>query len=219
VINQSDRHDAFLNGLLTSSPYTDTVTYLTDFADQAVILPLVLATAVALAVQGWRRGAVVWLLVVAATFVAMLALKLMFLACSPLFGPMDVHSPSGHVAAATVVAGGLAAMLSRRRASILPAALVAAVVIGISRLVLGVHSLPEVIVGALIGLTGAAALLRFAGPPPRLKTTPLVAVIVVVAILFHGLHLPAEAAIRHTAFRAAQFIPACRAPLSSIATP
>jgi membrane-associated phospholipid phosphatase len=189
------------------------VRYLTDFADQAVILPLVLATAIALAIQGWRRGAVVWLIVVAATFAAMLGLKLLFLACSPLFGPMDVHSPSGHVAAATVVAGGLAAMLSRRRASILPAAFIAAVVIGVSRLVLGMHSVPEVVLGALIGLTGAAALLRFAGVPPRLKTVPLLAVIVVIAALFHGLHLPAEAAIRHGAFRAAQYIPACRGTL------
>src|ERR1700722_1388857 len=146
--------------------------------------------------QGWRRGAVAWVVVVAATFAATLAFKLMFLGCSPLFGPMDVHSPSGHVAAATVVSGGLAAMLTRRRASILPAALVAACVIGLSRLVLGMHSLPEVIVGALIGLAGAAALLRFAGRPPEgLRAAPVVAVVVVVAVVFHGLHLPAEAAI------------------------
>lgn len=184
--------------------------YLTDFADQAVIVPLVLAIAVTLAVQGWRRGAFVWLVVVACTFVATVAFKLAFLACSPLFGPMDIHSPSGHVAAATVVSGGLAAMLLRQQASILPAALLAAVIIGMSRLVLGMHSLPEVVVGALIGLTGAAALLRFSGPPPRLRVAPLLAVIAVVAGIFHGLHLPAEAAIRHTAFRAAQFIPACR---------
>jgi membrane-associated phospholipid phosphatase len=186
------------------------VRYLTDFADQAVIIPVVLAVAIALAIQGWRRGAVVWLLVVAATFLATLVLKVMFLACSPLFGPIDVHSPSGHVAAAAVVSGGLAAMLTRRRVTILPAAVVAAIVIGLSRLVLGLHSLPEVVMGALIGLAGAIALLRFAGPPPRLQVAPLVAVVVVVAALFHGLHLPAEAAIRHTAFRAAQFIPACR---------
>ena len=185
--------------------------YLTDFADQAVILPLVLAVAVALAVQGWRRGAFVWLIVVAATFLATLTFKLMFLACSTLFGPMDIHSPSGHVAAATVVAGGLAAMFTRRQTSILPAAVLAAVVIGISRLVLGMHSLPEVVVGALIGLAGAAALLRFAAPPPpRLRVAPLLAVVIVVGTIFHGLHLPAEAAIRHTAFRAAQYIPACR---------
>lgn len=184
--------------------------YLTDFADQAVILPVVLAVAVALAVQGWRRGAFVWLVVVAGVFFATLVFKLMFLACSPLFGPIDVHSPSGHVAAATVVTGGLAAMFTRRRASILPAAVLAAIVIGLSRLVLGMHSLPEVVVGAMIGLAGAVALLRFAGTPPRLRVAPLVLVVAVVATVFHGLHLPAEAAIRHTAFRAAQYIPACR---------
>lgn len=184
--------------------------YLTDFADQAVIIPLVLAVAVALAAQGWRRGALIWLLVVTGTFLATVIFKLMFLACSPVFGPIDMHSPSGHVAAATVVAGGLAVMLTRRRATILPAAVLAAIVIGVSRLILGAHSLPEVVFGALIGLLGAVALLRLAGPPPRLRITPLVAMIVVVAAVFHGLHLPAEAAIRHTAFRASQFIPACR---------
>jgi membrane-associated phospholipid phosphatase len=186
------------------------VTYLTDFADQAVILPLVLAVAVALAVQGWRRGALTWLIVVASTFFVTLLFKLVFLGCSPLFGPMDVHSPSGHVAAATVVSGGLAALLIPLRSSMLPVALLAAIVIGASRVLLGMHSFPEVVVGALIGLAGAAALLRFAGPPPALRIAPLVVVIVLVAGLFHGLHLPAEAAIRHTAFRAAQFIPACR---------
>jgi membrane-associated phospholipid phosphatase len=175
-----------------------------------VIIPLVLATAVALAVQGWRRGASVWLIVVATTFVAMVALKLMFLSCSPVFGPIDVHSPSGHVAAATVVAGGLAGILGRRRDIILPVALLAAVVVGISRLALGVHSIPEVVLGALVGLTGTAALLRFSGTPPRLNTAPLVGVVVVVAILFHGLHLPAEAAIRRTAFSVAKYVPACR---------
>jgi membrane-associated phospholipid phosphatase len=186
------------------------VRYLTDFADQAVVLPLVLAIAVALAVQGWRRGAVTWLIVVATTFAATAAFKLMFLSCSPVFGPLDIRSPSGHVAAATVVTGGLAVMLTRRQVSIFPAAILAALVIGASRLLLGMHSLPEVIFGALIGLAGAATLMRYAGRPPELKLAPLIGVIVVIAGLFHGLHFPAEAAIRHTAFRAAQFIPACR---------
>jgi membrane-associated phospholipid phosphatase len=202
--------NAILNLFWIAIAYRGAVRYLTDFADQAVILPLVLAVAVALAIQGWRRGAFVWLVVVAGVFSATLALKIMFLACSPLFGPIDVHSPSGHVAAATVVTGGLAAILTRRRATILPAAVLAAIVIGVSRLVLGMHSLPEVIVGAIIGLAGAMALLKFAGAPPRLRVAPLVLVVVVVATVFHGLHLPAEAAIRHTAFRAAQYIPACR---------
>ena len=184
--------------------------YLTDFADQAVVIPLVIAVAIVLALQGWRRGALTWLIVFAVTSFATLVFKVMFLACSSVFGPTDLHSPSGHVAAATVVTGGLAVMLTGRRVSILPAAMLAAAVVGVSRLVLGAHSVPEVLIGALIGLAGAAALMRFAGPPPRLNIGSLVAVIVAVAALFHGFHLPAEAAIRHTALRAAQYIPACR---------
>lgn len=185
--------------------------FLTDFADQAVILPLVLAISIALATQGWRRGAIVWLGVVGVTFGVMLALKVAFLACSPVFGPMDIRSPSGHVAAATVVTGGLAAILTGRAASILPVACLAALVIGISRLVLGAHSLPEVVLGAIVGLAGAAMLMRLAGPPPRLRVIPLTIVIVVVAAIFHGLHLPAEAAIRHTAWTAARYLDVCRA--------
>lgn len=184
--------------------------YLTDFADQAVILPLVLAIAVALAVQGWRRGALVWLGVVGTTFLAVLIFKLVFLSCMPVFGPLDIYSPSGHTAAATVVAGGLAAVLTRRRSSMLPAAIAAAALIGVSRLVLGLHSLPEVCIGAVLGLAGTAALMRYAGHVPRLRPLPLAAVATVVMLIFHGLHLPAEAAIRHTAYRAAWFIPACR---------
>ncbi|HVY17549.1 MAG TPA: phosphatase PAP2 family protein [Rhodopila sp.] len=175
------------------------------------MLPLIMAVAVVLFAQGWRRGALLWLVVVGCTFLATLVLKLMFLSCTPVFGPWHINSPSGHVAAATVVTGGLAVLLTRRKASILPAALMAAIGIGISRLVLHMHSFPEVCIGAGIGMCGAAALIRFAGPPPQLRPMPLFAVVAVVALLFHGMHLPAEAAIRQTAYQAAWFIPACRA--------
>ncbi len=184
--------------------------FLTNFADQAVMLPVVFAIAIVLAMQGWRRGALLWLGVVLVTFGLMLVLKLAFLACAPLLGIIDIHSPSGHVAAATVVCGGLAALLTRRRASILPIAMLAAVVIGVSRLMLGIHSLPEVVLGALVGLAGATALLTLAGAPAALRPGRLLAVVVIVAALFHGMHLPAEAAIRHTAFRAAQMLSVCQ---------
>ena len=196
--------------------------FLTDFADQAVILPVVFAIAIVLAIQGWVRGALVWLAVIFATFFAMLVLKVVFLACGPLFGPIDVHSPSGHVAAATVVAGGLAALLSRRRASILPVALLAGVVIGVSRLVLGMHSLPEVVLGTVVGLAGAAALYTLAGAPPVLRPARVFAVAVIVAALFHGMHLPAEAAIRHSAIRVlleSVCLPHARMPAQSIVAP
>jgi membrane-associated phospholipid phosphatase len=186
------------------------VRFLTDFADQAVILPMVLAVSAALFIQGWRRGALAWLVTVAATFGAILALKVTCLACSPLFRPMDMHSPSGHVAAATVVAGGFAGMLTRRSSGVVPAAVLAAMVIGVSRLWLGMHSVPEVMVGAMVGLIGAIALPRLAGPPPPLRLMSLMVTVVLVAVTFHGLHMPAEAAIRHTAWRIGRFIPGCR---------
>jgi membrane-associated phospholipid phosphatase len=187
------------------------VTFITDFADQAVILPLVLAIGIVLLVQGWRRGAAAWALAAVATFAAMLALKLVFLACAHSFGTTDIHTPSGHVAAATVVTGGLAVLLFRRRATVLTLAALAAVVIGVSRLVLGVHSLPEVMLGAVVGLVGALALLLLAGrPPPGLDVPRIAIVAVVVVVLFHGLHFPAEAHIRATALRVAQMLAVCQ---------
>lgn len=184
--------------------------FLTDFADQAVMIPLILAVAATLVAQGWRRGALLWLGVIGGTFLAILALKVVFLSCIPVFAPWRVVSPSGHTAAATVVAGGLALLATRRAAAILPAAIAAAVIVGATRILLHLHQPPEVAIGAAIGLLGALALRRHADPVPRLRRRWLAGVVLVVAALFHGQHLPAEQQIRRTALHAAWFIPACR---------
>jgi membrane-associated phospholipid phosphatase len=169
--------------------------FITDFADQAVILPLVVVIAVALFLQ-WRRGAIAWIIVVTLTFATMLVLKLGFLACSH----NSLRTPSGHVAAATVVAGGLAMLLLRWRHSVLPLALLAAIVVGISRITLGAHSLFEVTVGATVGLLGASALLWTAGPVPAdLKIGRIAIVAMIVMTMMHGLRLPAEAHIQSLA--------------------
>lgn len=182
------------------------MTFITDFADQAVILPLVLAIGIGLLLQGWRRGAAAWAIAVTCTFGLMLLLKLAFLACPA----SDLHTPSGHVAAAAVAAGGLAALTVRRRVALLLAVLAAAV-IGATRLALGVHSPIEVAIGAGVGLTGALALVLLAGPSPAGLDTKRIAVLAVaVVIIFHGLHLPAEAHIRGTAWRFAQSLGVCQ---------
>jgi membrane-associated phospholipid phosphatase len=187
------------------------VTFLTDFADQAVILPLALAIGIALLMQGWRRGAAAWAAVIVATLGAMLALKVLFLACSGSFGTTDIRTPSGHVAAATVVAGGLAVLLLRWRHAALPVAALAAGVVGISRLALGMHSAEEVAIGAGVGLLGAWTLLLLAGrPPPDLDGRLIAVIAVAVLVLFHGLHLPAEAHIRSTAWRLAHMLSVCQ---------
>jgi len=186
------------------------MTFLTDFADQAVMLPVVAAIALVLAAFGRRRAALVWLGVTGVTFVLVLVLKLGFQACGPVFGPWDLRSPSGHTAAASVVAGGLAALLTGRPRTALPIATLAALTIGFSRLELGFHSLPEVVMGAIVGVAGAAVFSRLAGPAPRRGPVWLLAVAVGVAMLSHGFRLPAEAAIRHASHGLLDFVPACR---------
>jgi len=88
---------------------------LTDFADQAVVLPLIATVALMLGVLGWRRGALVWLVAVGLSFASVLVLKLVFATCGPAFGLAGLRSPSGHTAAAAVIAGGIAVALGQGR--------------------------------------------------------------------------------------------------------
>jgi membrane-associated phospholipid phosphatase len=186
------------------------MTFLTDFADQAVVLPLVAAVALMLAALGWWRQALAWLGVIGITFATILILKLGFLACQPVFGSWALRSPSGHAAAAASVAGSLAALLTRRHWLVLAVATVAAAAIGVSRVELGLHSVPEILLGGAIGIAGASAFSRLAGPPPARRPVSLLAVVAVVAVLLHGTRLPAEAAIWKLSRGALDFVPACR---------
>ena len=173
--------------------------FLTDFADQAVILPLMLAVALGLALAGWRRGAAAWLAGIGATLLAVFLAKLFVCAADPLPG---LKSPSGHTAAAAVICGGLLALLAPRgrRASLLAVAgaMAAAALIGWSRLALGVHTGADVLAGALLGVAGAALLARLACPrPPGLRRALPVAAALAMLLAFHGAHLHAEAGIVH----------------------
>jgi membrane-associated phospholipid phosphatase len=186
------------------------VDFLTDFADEAVVLPLALAVGVALLALGWRRGAAAWAFAVAATLAVMLVFKLACWAC----GPPLLRTPSGHAAAAAVISGGLALILGRsdhpRRRALLTATL-AAVVIGTSRLLLGAHSLPETLAGGAVGIAGAWLLARLAGPRPQaLRARWVAAVVVVVLLLLHGSRLPAETQIGGLAFDLAREFGVCR---------
>jgi membrane-associated phospholipid phosphatase len=185
--------------------------FVTDFADQAVILPLILVTAAMLIIQGWARGAIAWLLATAGAFGLMLLLKLVFLSCGWLNAPGAIVSPSGHAAAAALVAGGFAALFSPSRLGVAVVAAIAAILIGQTRLALGVHSVAEVILGALVGIGGAVALHGMAGPPPNLRVLPLAVAVGAVVIALHGTRLPAETTIRHTAGLLRQLVPVCQA--------
>ena len=173
------------------------MTFLTDFADQGVVLPVALTVALALMLLGWRRGVGAWLTGVLGTLAVMLVLKLLFGACGHVVPDLDIHSPSGHTAAAAVTYGGIFALLGASAGVTLAVSSAAAVAFGISRVVLGFHTPPEVVVGALVGLSGAALIARLAGRPPPLKRgrTHLLAAFLVVLLLFHGAHVHAETSI------------------------
>ena len=85
--------------------------FVTDFADQAVIVPLVLAVAAALLIAGWRRGALAWAVAVSGTLCTVLVAKVVVHSCIAAAQLPDLRSPSGHTASAAVVYGGLIALL------------------------------------------------------------------------------------------------------------
>jgi membrane-associated phospholipid phosphatase len=172
--------------------------FLTDFADQAVILPLLLAVGIALWWGGWRRGALAWGFGVGAALALLGALKLLASVCHGLPGISDVLSPSGHTASAAAAFGAAAALLQPRPTTVfaVAAAAAAGVLIGWTRVALGSHVLNEVVVGLVVGVAGAALAVRMAGPPPAGARRRLAAVcLVAVLASAHGRHANAEEGI------------------------
>jgi len=171
--------------------------FLTDFADQAVVLPVAGAVLLGLLLLGWRRGALAWAASVAGVQAVMLLLKLATLSCGRYFAWSGLVSPSGHTAAAAMVYGGLLTLLAP--ASAAGAALTAAfggviaLVFGLSRIALRVHTPADVAVGAAVGVAGAVLMRRFSGTRPPALSVSWVAVPAVLAMLaFHGSRLDAE---------------------------
>ena len=177
-----------------------TVQFVTDFADQAVILPLITVVTLFLAVITTPKSAAIWLFCAAATLGLAAVLKIGFSGClfpSPI---ADLRSPSGHTASAVFFVGGLTVLLAERpwRVPLAPlfAGLAAGTLIAATRVLLGYHTRTEVLAGALAGLLGLACLATIwrAGPLP-LKPV-LLAVCAVTAIALHGIHLTAETWLR-----------------------
>lgn len=202
--------------------------FVTDFADAAVILPVALTVAVLLALLDWRRGALGWSAGVMAALAAVLLGKLALFACSGGSHAL-LRSPSGHTASAAVVYGGALALPASRivahaeRAwvwsSLILATLfggLAAVVIGASRLLLGVHSVDDVLTGGGCGVIGLWLMLWLTGPmPPRLvRRQPLTAtlgmmLIGAIVLLLHGERLPIEPMLHVIGLRLHVMVPRC----------
>ena len=171
--------------------------FVTDFADQAVVLPVIVCVAVALWSTGWWRGTLMWSLGTSATLATMAVLKFAFRACGPNWLGAGVESPSGHTAAAGAVYGSiLAFIVARLGARMVSQSLVVFLVVllfGTTRVLLGAHTIEEVDLGGGIGFAAAHVIVRGAGKPVGdtsglLWCLPLLA----VPVLLHGFHLQAE---------------------------
>ena len=172
--------------------------FLTDFADQAVMLPLAAVIGLALALSGWWRGCAAWAVAVVGVLGTVAVLKYLFFACFSVLGASGIHSPSGHTAASCMIMGGGLVLFLRGRLPLavlvaIPAGI--AVLFGVSRLAVHAHSVPEVFVGGAVGLAGVAALIAIAGPRPPIRGWPAALGAVAVLIGLHGLRLHAEAAV------------------------
>ncbi len=169
--------------------------FLTDFADEAVLLPMAALVAVALGVAGWWRGLAAWVGAVGGTLAFVLVLK----AAGVAFGDPDrAPSVSGHVASACVVYGGIVVLLLRH---VVPGAVLAAVpvalamCVGYSRVALNAHSPAEAVAGAVIGCAGVLVLAVAAGPRETMPAWPVAAVAACTMLALHGVHLQAEGVI------------------------
>ncbi len=172
---------------------------MTDFGDAAVTLPLLLTVGLVLALrEGSRRAG--WIVAIGGAFAAILVLKLAF-GVFPVFGaPIDVRSPSGHTATAAAAYGGLALLLSGRRAVGVGAAVFVAIVVGLSRVALDAHTVGEVLVGGAVGVGGVlllAVLLRRAPALSRQSAVLLLALASAVIVVEHGRHANLEPRLQH----------------------
>jgi membrane-associated phospholipid phosphatase len=166
----------------------------TDLGESAVLL------STALAASGWfwfsrhRHLAMVWLITVGGCAATMVVLKLTFLTCGHLVLHGAVRTPSGHSAMSALFYG--AAALTARKFSPQAAhhplllqgvAVLMALAIGASRIVVHAHSPQEVVIGLAVGFTWLGLFaLALPARGPSLAMPPAL-VLCVLGLLYGGL--------------------------------
>jgi undecaprenyl-diphosphatase len=133
------------------------------------LLPLGLVAAAVFFLRGWRRGAVLVLVTLAGSVALDLGLKVLFARVRPQAvydyypTPSSFSFPSGHALVAVCFFGGIAVLLTHRLETRVVQTLVWLVsvavilLIGISRIYLGVHYPTDVIGGFSVGVVWVAA--------------------------------------------------------------
>ncbi|MES1989634.1 MAG: phosphatase PAP2 family protein [Pseudomonadota bacterium] len=192
---------------------------LTKFGDQGFVLPFVLAVGAVLWHGQARRETIWWFVATGAALGGVLMLKLVFVPCGHLLPGWDIRSPSGHSASAFAAFGGFAVLEAKFRrniwvkAALLGGGLAFAALIAVSRLVIQVHSVPEVLLGSFVGLIAPVLLLFVVTPDARrnladpLGLAPLLPL--ALLLIFDGRTLPVEEQVSILALKIAHLLGVC----------
>lgn len=190
--------------------FHETLEFLADFGDSAVLIAVVFSTAFYLL---WCQHhnealALVASLILAAGAIA--GLKLILLSCGA--GYFDIYSPSGHAAMSISVYGVFGLILSSyfkswRRQLIIFFFFALGLIIAVSRVIMNLHSAGEVVLGIIVGIAIVAAirllLLKRSGSnmggSRHFSAYIIMAIIVIAGLSLHGTRLPAEMFIQKTA--------------------
>lgn len=161
------------------------------------MLPVAAAILILLVALGETRNALIWALSVGTALGLILVLKLTFAGCWPPSPYAWWRSPSGHTSSAAMVYGGFAAIVGFGVAATFAQSFAVALLIGVSRVVLGHHLPSEAIIGGTVGVVGATAFAALYRPAPRRASRRsmvliVVAAVVVLTVLLHGRHLESE---------------------------
>jgi membrane-associated phospholipid phosphatase len=163
--------------------------FITHFGDAALLIPLSLAIIFTLIWSGHRLAALRFAVAVAILMAATVALKIGFYAIGG-DAALDVLSPSGHAGFSVTVYGCCAAMLAKQcrpagAAFVIAAAAALLATVLASRVVLGTHTLAEVVLGCALGLICIASFLMWNPELDRLHlrlSAPLAAVLAVLSL-------------------------------------
>lgn len=179
------------------------LTLVTDLGDSGLLGALVLTLSAYLASQGRKKEALIFLGVWMGTGIAIALLKVLTMGCGSLLWQHGIRSPSGHAAMSFAVYGMLGALLARQcskslHLSIQLSTIIIALCVAVSRVLLKHHTAGEVVIGAVVGALAFYTGQRFLPKGGEIKkgSKGVIVITLLVVILAHGAHLPAEQIIQ-----------------------
>lgn len=185
-------------------------------ADAALLLPAAALLLLYLGLLREGRLTIAFAASLTAAAVTTILLKLALHACGHAITDVRVISPSGHVSFGTVFYGALAVMLAtgrdrRVRVGAAVGTVLLVLAIGISRVRVGAHSIPEVLIGFAIGgaAVGLFAALHRWSARPRLPWIPVAGGFALALLLLGGSHFSLERNIAGYARRMASSLDVC----------